>query len=314
MRDAMTALNYKHLHYFWVVAKAGSIARASERLHLTPQTISGQISMFEEVLGSKLFSRIGRRFDLTDAGRMVLSYADEIFTLGEELENVLHDPTRGRASQFRVGIADAIQKTVACRLLEPALHLSDQPRIVCREGKFVSLLQDLAVQRLDIVIADSPIPAAVGIKGFGHLLGECGLTFFAKAKVARSCKGPFPDCLDRAPLLLPGEDAAIRSRLLQWFEGVGIRPRIVGEFDDSALMKAFGELGIGVFAAPSAVAKEVRDHFHVVVIGHTEAVIEQFYAISVERRLTHPAVVAITTSARQDMFSRSATHGTGGSC
>ena len=308
----MAALNYKHLHYFWVVAKAGGIARAGERLHLTPQTISGQVSAFEDALGYKLFSRIGRRFDLTDAGRMVLSYADEIFTLGEELESVLHDPTRGRAAQFRVGIADAVQKTVASRLLEPALRLPDKPRIVCREGKFASLLQELAVQRLDIVIADSPVPASVGIKGFGHLLGECGLTFFATAKLAQSCKGPFPDCLDLAPLLLPGEDAAIRPRLLHWLEVAGVRPRIVGEFDDSALMNAFGQAGMGVFAAPSAVASEVRAQYGVVAIGHTDAVTEQFYAISVERRLTHPAVVAITTSARQDLFSRGAIQKTGG--
>ncbi len=298
----MTALNYKHLHYFWVVAKAGGIARAGERLHLTPQTISGQISLFENNLGYKLFTRIGRRFDLTDAGRMVLSYANEIFTLGEELEGVLHDPTGGGAAQFRVGIADAIQKVVAYRLLEPALRLPEPPRIVCREGKLASLLQELAVQRLDIVIADSPIPAAVSIKGFSHLLGECGLTFFATSKLARKYKDPFPNCLDGAPLLLPGEDAALRPRLLQWFEKLSIRPRIVGDFDDSALMKAFGQVGIGIFAAPSAIAEEIRQQYGVAAIGHTEAVTEQFYAISVERRLTHPAVVAISAAARQELF------------
>lgn len=299
----MTALNYKHLHYFWVVAKAGGIARASERLHLTPQTISGQVSLFEDNLGYKLFTRIGRHFDLTDAGRMVLSYADEIFALGEELEGVLHDPTGGRAAQFRVGISDAIQKVLAYRLLEPALRLPEPPRIVCREGMLASLLQQLVIQRLDIVIADSPIPTAVSIKGFSHLLGECGLTFFTTAKLARKYKDPFPNCLDGAPLLMPGEDAALRPRLLQWFEKLAIRPRIVGEFDDSALMKAFGQVGIGIFAAPSAVAEEIRQQYGVVAIGHTEAVTEQFYAISVERRLTHPAVVAISAAARQELFS-----------
>jgi len=298
----MAGLNYKHLHYFWVVAKAGGIVRASERLHLTPQTISGQVSSFEDMLGYKLFTRTGRRFDLTDAGRMVLSYADEIFTLGEELEGVLHDPTGGRPTQFRVGIADAIQKVVAYRLLEPALRLPEPPRIVCREGKLVTFLQELAVQRLDIVISDSPIPAAVGIKGFSHLLGECGLTFFATAKLAQKYKDPFPSCLDGAPLLLPGEDAALRPLLLQWFEKLAIRPRIVGDFDDSALMKAFGQVGIGIFAAPSAIAEVVRKQYDVVAIGHTEAVTEQFYAISVERRLTHPAVVAISRAARQELF------------
>lgn len=300
----MAALNYKHLHYFWVVAKDGGIARASERLHLTPQTISGQVSLFEQMLGYKLFTRIGRRFDLADAGRMVLSYADEIFALGKELEGVLHDPTGGRPAQFRVGIADAIQKVMAYRLLEPALRLPEPPRIVCREGKLVSFLQELAVQRLDIVIADSPIPAAVSIKGFSHLLGECGLTFFATAKLARKSKGPFPNCLDGSPLLLPGEDAALRPRLMQWFEKLAIRPRIVGDFDDSALLQAFGQVGIGIFAAPSAITELIMRQYGVVAIGHTEAVTEQFYAISVERRLTHPAVVAISTAARQELFSQ----------
>lgn len=299
----MPALNYKHLHYFWVVAKAGGIARASERLHLTPQTISGQISLFEDVLGYKLFARIGRHLELTDAGRMVLSYADEIFTLGEELESVLHDPAGGRAAQFRVGIADAIQKVVAYKLLEPALRLAEPPRIVCREGKLNDFLQELAVHRLDIVIADSPIPATVSIKGFSHLLGECGLTFFATAKLARRHKDKFPNCLDGAPLLLPGEDAALRPRLLQWFERHAIRPRIVGEFDDSALMKAFGQVGVGVFPAPTASVEAICQRYGVVAIGCTEEVTEQYYAISVERRLTHPAVVAISAAARQGLFS-----------
>jgi LysR family transcriptional activator of nhaA len=303
----VSALNYKHLHYFWVVAKAGGIARASERLHLTPQTISGQISSFEDMLGYKLFTRIGRHFDLTDAGRMVLSYADEIFTLGEELEGVLHDPTGGRPAQVRVGIAEAVQKVVAYLLLEPALRLPEPPRMVCREGKLVTLLQELAVQRLDIVIADSPIPAAVGIKGFSHLLGECGLTFFATPKLARRYKDPFPNCLDGALMLMPGEDAALRPRLQQWFEKLAIRPRIVGDFDDSALMKAFGQVGIGIFAAPSATTALICQQYGVVAIGRTEAVTEQFYAISVERRLTHPAVVAISAAARQELFSHSAT-------
>lgn len=302
----MAALNYKHLHYFWVVAKAGGIARASERLHLTPPTISGQVSLFEDMLGYKLFTRVGRRLELTDAGRMVLSYADEIFSLGEELEGVLRDPTGGRPAQFRVGIADAIQKSVAYRLLEPALRLPEPPRIVCREGKLVSLLPELAVQRLDIVLADSPMHPPVSIKGFSHLLGECGLTFFATAKLARKYKGPFPNCLDGSPLLVPGEDAALRPRLVQWFEKLGVRPRIVGEFDDSALLQAFGQVGIGIFAAPSAITDEIIQQYGVVAIGRTEAVTEQFYAISVERRLTHPAVVAISTAARQELFGQRA--------
>ncbi len=300
----MAGLNFKHLRYFWVVAKAGGIARASERLHLTPQTISGQISLFEEVLGYKLFARVGRRLELTEAGRTVLSYADEIFTLGEELEGVLRSPSEGRPLQFRVGVADAVPKVVAYLLLEPAVKEQAPLRIVCREGKLTSLLADLAVHRLDIVIADSPMPASVNIKGFNHLLGECDVTFFAAPKLARSLEGRFPRSMDGAPLLLPGEDSAVRPRLTRWFDDERIHPRIIGEFEDSALLKAFGRAGAGIFAAPSAIAEQVRRQYGVVAIGRTEAVTEAFYAISVERRLTHPAVVAITSAARKELFRR----------
>ncbi len=300
----MSLLNFKHLRYFWVVAKAGGITRASERLHVTPQTISGQISLFEQLLGYKLFARVGRRLELTDAGRTVLSYADEIFTLGEELEGVLRSPVQDRPLQFSVGIADAVPKVVAYQLLEPALRLPEPLRIGCREGKLAGLLAELAMHRLDIVIADRPMPSAVNVKGFNHLLGECGVTFFATAKLARKHKGPFPGLLDGAPLLLPGEDAAVRSRLTSWFDAQRIRPRIIGEFDDGALLKAFGRAGTGIFAAPSAIAEQVRRQYGVVAIGRTDAVTEAFYAISVVRRLTHPAVVAITSAARKGMFRR----------
>ena len=302
----MASLNFKHLRYFWVVAKAGGIARASERLHLTPQTISGQISLFEDLLGYKLFARVGRRLELTDSGRTVLSYADEIFTLGEELEGVLRSPSEGRPLQFRVGVSDAVPKSVAYRVIEPAVRLPQPVHLVCREGKLVGLLAELAVHRLDIVIADSPIPNAVNVKGFAHLLGECGLTFFATTKLARKHRASFPRLLDGAPLLLPGEDAAVRPKLMQWLDKERIHPRIVGEFDDGALMKAFGQAGAGIFAAPTAIAEEVLRQYEVEAVGHTEAVAEVFYAISVERRLTHPAVVAITTAARQDLFQRGA--------
>jgi LysR family transcriptional regulator, transcriptional activator of nhaA len=301
-RTFMSALNYKHLHYFWAVAKAGGVARASERLHLTPQTVSGQLSLFEGTLGFKLFTRVGRRLEITDAGRMVLGYADEIFTLGEELEGVMRRPTESRMPQFRVGVSDAVPKSIAYRLLEPAVRLPEPPCIICREGKLASLLAELAVHRLDIVIADSPMSPAVSIKGFSHLLGESDISFFATEELARKYPDPFPHCLDGAPLLLPGEDVALRTRLKQWFEKLQIHPRIVGEFDDGALQKAFGQGGIGIFAAPSAIAREVSLQYGVVAMGRTGAVTEQFYAISVERRLTHPAVVAISSAARQKLF------------
>ncbi len=295
-------MNYKHLHYFWNVAKMGGVTRASERLHLTPQTISGQLSLLEETLGEKLFNRTGRGFELTETGRLVLSYADEIFTLGQELEEaLLHSPT-GRPLQFRVGVTDAVPKSVAYQLLEPAMAVADPPRIVCREGKVTDLLAELAVHRLDIVIADGPIPNTVDVRGFNHLLGESGITFFATVGLAQRYSGAFPGCLDGAPLLLPGEDVAIRPKLTHWLRERQIHPRIIGEFDDGALMKAFGQAGVGVFPAPTAIAEQVMRQYDVVAIGATNEVVEQFYAISVERKLTHPAVVAISRAARQELF------------
>lgn len=298
----MAALNYKHLHYFWAVAKAGSITRASERLHVTPQTISGQLSLFEGVLGKALFNRSGRNFELTEAGQLTLNYANEIFSLGEELEDALHHRPGGRPPQFRVGVTDAVPKSLAYRLLEPAGRIPEPPRIICREGKVASLLAELAVHRLDIVIADSPMPRSLDIRGFSHLLGECGLTFFATAELAQQHPAPFPRCLDGAPLLLSGEDVAVRPRLTRWFRDRGIRPRITGEFDDSALMSAFGQAGAGIFAAPTAIAELLMQQHGVVSIGETVEVIEQFYAISVERKLTHPAVLAISRAAQQELF------------
>lgn len=298
----MSALNYKHLHYFWAVAKAGGITRASERLHLTPQTISGQLSLFEDVLGEKLFKKKGRGFELTEAGRMVFGYADEIFSLGQELEEFLHHRPTGRPLQFSVGVTDSVPKALAYQLLEPAMQVEPPPRIICREGKVANLLAELAVHRLDIVIADSPMPRSIDVRGFSHLLGECGLTFFATRKLAQQYAGNFPQCLDGAPLLLPGEDVAVRSRLARWLSDKRIRPRIAGEFDDGALMTAFGQAGAGIFAAPSAIEEQVVRQHDVVSIGNTDEVIEQFYAISVERKLTHPAVLAISRAARQELF------------
>lgn len=298
----MAALNYKHLHYFWVVAKTGGIARAGERLHLTAQTISGQITLFEDSLGYKLFNRIGRKLELNDVGRTVFAYADQIFTLGEELEEVMRFRPGGSPLQFRVGVADAVPKTIAYLLLETALKLDDPVRIVCREGKLNSLLGDLAIHRLDIVIADSPMPANIDVRGYSHLLGECNTSFFATPALAKNYKKNFPQSLDDAPFLMPGEDAAVRPKLLRWFEKEKIRPRIAGEFDDGALLNAFGEAGTGIFAAPSAVAVQLKQQLGVVQIGQTEQITEQFYAISVERRLTHPAVLAIQSAARESLI------------
>ncbi|MGB5259150.1 MAG: transcriptional activator NhaR [Gammaproteobacteria bacterium] len=295
-------INYKHLHYFWAVAKEGGIARASERLNLTPQTISGQLSLLEEHLGEALFTRVGRNLELTETGRLVLSYADEIFSLGGELEEMVRNLPDGRPLLFKVGVADVVPKSIAYRLLAPALQLPEPVRIVCREGSIESLLAELAVHRVDLVIADGPIPPGVNVRGFNHPLGDCGITFFAVPRLARKLGKKFPHSLSGAPLLLPGEVTVVRSRLVQWFDGLHIHPRIVGEFDDSALMKAFGRAGAGVFIAPTPIAAEVEKQYDVVAIGQTDEVRDHFYAISVERKISHPAVVAITEMAREWLF------------
>jgi LysR family transcriptional activator of nhaA len=292
-------VNYKHLHYFFVVAKEGSIARASEVLHLTPQTISGQLGVLEEYLDEELFSRSGRNLVLTETGRLVLSYADEIFSLGGELEERVRNLPAERQLIFKVGIADVIPKSIAYRLLAPALQLSESIRIICREGDTKALLGELALHKLDLVIADEPIPRNINVRGYNHSLGGCGVSFFAVPDLVKTLTDDFPKCLNGAPLLLPGEMNAVRNHLIQWLDELHIYPRVIGEFDDSALMKAFGKGGAGIFIAPSAIAEEVADQYGVNIIGHTDKVYEQFYAISFERKITHPAVAAINNSARE---------------
>jgi LysR family transcriptional activator of nhaA len=292
-------INYKHLHYFWVVAKQGGIARASERLHLTPQTISGQVSLLEDSLGEALFRKVGRNLELTDTGRLVLSYADEIFSLGGELEEMVRNLPADRPMMFKVGVVDVVPKSIAYRLLAPALALKDPLRIVCKENSLDNLLAELALHRIDMVIADGPIPAGLGVRGFNHPLGECGISFLAINKLAKRLRKNFPHSLNAEPLLLPSEINLVQSRLMDWLDGLHIHPHIAGEFDDSALMKAFGQAGAGVFIAPSAIAQEVAKQYGVKVVGTTEDVREQFYAISIERRISHPAVAAITETARE---------------
>ena len=298
----MDNLNFKHLKYFWTVAKTGSIARASEQLHLTPQSISGQLTEFEERLGVELFRRTGRNRELTDAGRRILTYAEEIFAIGNELMEALHVQRSRKSLTFRVGIADSVSKSIAYHLVEPALRLSDPVRLICREGRLSALLAELAVHHLDMIIADRPMPASLNVRGYSHLLGESGITFFGTPNLAKQLKGEFPACLNGAPLLLPGEDAAIRPQSIQWFEANNLRPEILGEFDDSALMKAFGQAGAGLFVAPTTLASHVCEQYKTVAIGRIDSVIERLYAITTERRLTHPAIVAISKAAREDIF------------
>ncbi|MFT5665039.1 MAG: LysR family transcriptional activator of nhaA [Gammaproteobacteria bacterium] len=292
-------INYKHLHYFWTVAKEGGIARASERLHLTPQTISGQLSVLEQSLGEKLFNRVGRNLELTETGRLALTYADEIFSLGGELQEVLRNLPADRPLTFKVGVADVVPKFIAYRLLAPALQLPESVRIVCRENSIDSLLAEQALHKIDLVITDGPIPAGTSVRVYNHKLGECGISFFATPELANELAENFPQNLKNAPLLIPSDTNIVQGRLLQWFDKHRIHPNIVGEFDDSALMKAFGQAGVGIFMAPTPIAPEVEKQYGVRVIGQTDEVYEQFYAISVERKISHPAVMAITESARE---------------
>lgn len=301
-------LNYRQLHYFWSVAKAGGITRGAEQLHLTPQTLSGQISQLEEKLGVALFRRAGRRLELTEAGRLALSYADEIFQVGSELEETLRNRHGQRPFLFRVGIADMVPKSIAYRLLAPALGLLEPVHLVCREDKFERLLAELAIHRLDMVLADRPLPPGMDVGGYNHLLGECGLTFFATTDLAARLKGGFPHLLNGAPLLIPGEDSAVHAPLLRWLRGQDIFPRLVGEFDDGALMKSFGQAGAGVFPAPTAIASEVATQYRVESLGCTEAVSEQFFLITVERKLSHPAALAVSEAARHGLFAAPAGH------
>jgi LysR family transcriptional activator of nhaA len=301
-RNDMDALNFKHLRYFWMVAKTGSIARAADQLHLTPQSISGQLSEFEEKLGVELFRRAGRNRELTDTGRRILSYAEEIFAVGNELLGALRDQKTKKTLSFRVGIADSLSKSIAYRLVEPALKLGEPVHLVCREGRLASLLAELAIHRLDMIIADRPMPANLNVRGYSHLLGESGLTVFGTQALVSKRSGIFPGMLDNAPFLLPGEDAAIRPKLIQWFESNNLRPNIIGEFDDSALMKAFGQAGAGLFVAPTAIVDHVCEQYKVAVIGHIDSVDEQLYAITTERRLSHPAIVEISKVAKEGVF------------
>ena len=289
----MTELNFKHLRYFWTVARVGTIAEAGRVLDLAPHSISAQIATFEAALGVSLFRRVGRRLVLTEAGERILGHAEQIFALGDQIVDVVRDDTLRRSLPFRIGFPDSMPKSVIHRLIEPALHVERPGRLVCREAPLAELLAELAVHRLDLVIADRPMPPEVSVRGYSTLLGESTLTVFAAPALAARLADGFPATLDGAPFLLPGEDVAHRGALLQWFETQHVRPSIVAELDDSALMKAFGQSGTGAFVAPTAIADTVCDQYGVKAVGEIAAVSSQVYAITTERRLSHPAMQAI---------------------
>lgn len=295
-------LNYKQLYYFWNAATHGGITRAAEQLHLTPQTISGQIHELEASLDTKLFRKHGRQLKLTKAGELAFSHAEEIFQVGKELEGLIKGHIEEGDQPFRVGISDVIPKSIAYRLLAPATELEVPVQLFCYESKLELLFAELAIHKIDMVIADRPIPSDLGVKGFNHFLGDSSAAFFATPELLASHTRPFPDILDKAPVILPGSESAMRRELERWFNKLDIQPYIKGEFDDSALMKAFGEQGYGIFPAPNVIADEVEAQHGVKKIGCADEINCQYYAISTERKLRHPAVIAISESAQNELF------------
>ena len=298
----MEWLNYHHLLYFWTVVRTGSINRASEEMRVSPPAISAQLKLLEEQLGEKLLARTGRRLVPTEMGRTVFSYAEDIFTLGRELQDVVKNRPIGRPLRLDIGIVDVMPKVVVHTLLEPVLHLREAVRIVCREASSDQLLGRLATHELDVVLSDSPVDPSVKIRAYSHLLGECGVIFVAGRQAAPSYRSKFPESLTGAPMFLPADNTALRRNLDYWFETHGIRPLVIGEFEDYALLRAFGETGQGVFPLPSVVEGQIRKQKSLRTIGKTNEVRTQFYAISAERKLQHPAVLAIRNTARKELF------------
>ncbi|NDY93033.1 transcriptional activator NhaR [Ideonella sp. TBM-1] len=297
-------MNYKHLYYFWATAKAGGILRASQQLHVTPQTLSSQIKLLEDELGCALLRRVGRGLELTEAGLVAQDHADRIFSLGQSLQAALGQ-TQGAAAAitFRVGVADAVPKSIAYHLLEPALALDQAVRLLCREGKKTDLLGQLAVHQLDLVIADAAMDQRLSVKAFSHRLGSTAMACFAAPVLAQRLAGqPFPACLEGAPLLIQGMGSAMRQRLDLWLSEQALRPQVIGEFDDDALLKAFGAQGRGVFFSAAVLEQETCAQHGVRVLGHVEALQEELFAISVERQISHPCVAAITAQARQALM------------
>ena len=298
----MEWLNYHHLLYFWTVAREGGISKAAEKLRLSQPTVSAQVRMLEGAIGERLFLRQGRTLVLTEVGRLVYRYADEIFGIGRELMETLRGRPAGRPLQLLVGVANVVPKLVVYRLLRPATHGTEPVQLVCREDNAEQLVAQLATHALDIVIADTPAPPQLRVKFFNHLLGESATAFFAPAKQAAQLRRGFPRSLHEAPMLLPTINTALRRGLDEWFDREGLRPRVVGEFEDSALMKVFGHSAGVAFPAPAVIERDVCRFYGVKVAGRTDAVRERFYAISAERRLKHPAVLAITSAAREELF------------
>jgi LysR family transcriptional activator of nhaA len=295
----MSPLNYNHLFYFYVVATEGSITKASTRLNLTPQTISGQITNFEAQIGVNLFERKGKKLSLSEMGLLIYSYAEEIFQLGDEIKYILKRKQPGLWNSFTVGITDVIPKVLAHQLLSPVLNMNERIRLICQEGDQNKLLADLSINKIDCILTDQPLQLGSHVKAYSHLLVESGFTFFATEKLFQSCSNEFPQCLSDFQWLMQSKKSAVRARLSSWLEKQGISPNIVAEFDDSALMKSFGQAGFGIFSSPTLIEKYVADTYDVKIIGRTDEITENYYIISPERRLKHPAILEIVNAAHQ---------------
>ncbi len=298
----MNWLNYHHLLYFWVIAREGSIKKACEVLTLSQPALSAQLHTLENTIGEKLFTRLGRRLVLTEVGQVTFRYADEIFSLGQELTNTLQGRESSHPIRLVVGIAEVVPKMVAYKLLKVAFKKFEHIKVVCWEGRLERLLGELALHSLDIVLTDAPVPPTVSIKAHSHLLGETHVTIFGTERLARQYRRNFPQSLDGARFLLPTNNSVLRRGMEEWFRKVHITPLIVGEFEDGATMKAFGQEGHGLFPGSSVVAKEITRQYQVRSVGHIPDLTERFYGITVERRIHHPAVLAISKSAKESVF------------
>lgn len=298
----MEWINYHHLLYFWTVVQAGSIGRASQQLRLAPPTISAQLRNLEDSLGERLLTRSARGVQPTEIGQIVYRYADDIFSLGREMIDTVKGRPTGHPLQVVIGIADVVPKEISHALIAPALRLREPVQITCREDNQEHLLAELAVQELDVVLSDTPIGPPAKVRAYNHLLGECGMTFLATRELAKKYRRRFPQVLHDAPVLLPADNTNVRRALDQWFDSQQVRPVVVGQFEDFALLRRFGEAGTGIFAVPSVLEKQFRRERELRVVGRADAVRNRFYAISVERKLKHPAVVAICETARHELF------------
>ena len=297
-------LNYHHLLYFWTVVRKGGVTAAARDLRLSAPTVSVQIRRLEEALSEKLLERSGRGLALTEAGHLAYRFADEIFALGRDLQEALEGHPTSRPLRLVVGVADVLPKIVAHRLIEPALRLPQRVRMVCREASPQALLSALAARELDVVLTDAPAGAAFKVRAHSHLLGHSGLSVLGTPALARRCRGGFPACLSGAPMLLPTENMAVRRDLDQWFEARGLRPEVVGEFEDYALLREFGASGEGLFVVPSVVERQLLRSFRLRLIGRVPAVQAHFFAVSLERRIKNPAVAAMCDVARAQVFAR----------